>query len=158
MRRVITHGEFGRDSVGTRPCKAAQAAAPTFVSATYRAGGRMMAWTVLITGRIPRTRLRPVGHLTEVNDSVAEFRPVGSDAVVVGLRNRLALGDGLPGDRTVKRLQRPAAPGHASGRRKASEPLRAASGLPSRAQPAATHGLRPAARRQRWRHVVGQHR
>ena len=65
---------------------------PTFVSVTYGAGGSTRERTVRITGRIAAsTSLRPVGHLTLVDQSRGEIESVLKQYEAAGVRHVLAL-------------------------------------------------------------------
>lgn len=65
---------------------------PAFVSVTYGAGGSTRERTVRITGRIAAsTSLRPVGHLTLVDQSRGEIESVLKQYEAAGVRHVLAL-------------------------------------------------------------------
>jgi len=65
---------------------------PTFVSVTYGAGGTTRERTVRITGRIAgSTSLRPVGHLTLVDQSRGEVESVLKQYESAGVSHILAL-------------------------------------------------------------------
>ena len=65
---------------------------PTFVSVTYGAGGSTRERTVRVTGRIAAsTSLRPVGHLTLVDQSRGEIESVLKQYEAAGVRHVLAL-------------------------------------------------------------------
>jgi len=75
--------------------------APTFVSVTYGAGGTSQERTVRLTGRIAReSSMKPVGHLTLVDQSVSEIEMVLKEYVAAGVDHVLALrGDPKGGPR-----------------------------------------------------------
>ncbi len=65
---------------------------PTFVSVTYGAGGSTRERTVRITGRIAEsTSLRPVGHLTVVEQSRDDLERVLKQYEAAGVNHVLAL-------------------------------------------------------------------
>lgn len=74
---------------------------PTFVSVTYGAGGTSQERTVRITARIAEsTSMRPVGHLTLVNQSKGEIESVLKQYAAAGVDNVLVLrGDPKGGPR-----------------------------------------------------------